>query len=362
MKHQLEKQYQTLALCYSDDDRYIYAASRLFNELIIYDTTKEEIVKIIHIEQEENAIDLFCVMIYCNGRLLLIPRNARYYHIYDCNTDEQWIIDEKEFAEDFKIKTLGAIGFLHDNLVYVVNRMPFRMFSIDLNQRKVKEIKLSKEICMSRVDDIDFIESDIYVFSHGEKKCIKIDNNTLKVSQKICTCNVSKIKQIRVWRGAYYVLDYYKNVYCYDQNFDLLDSKSFKREVFFFHNSDNLYLVEDTGEKCYDAQNNFKEIALNGKGISKLHGVVLFGGNKNRIAFWHMDEAEGKENTFSRKLLTYNVSNQKFESFGICLSEEEEKRFEERHTAALKDFLKIGVVKERPELSLQNLINEIKND
>lgn len=248
-------QYQTKAFCYSPDKTKIYMSSLYFNELAVYDCESGCIEKRLFIEDEDDCAELFAGIVWCNNRLLLIPRKAKNYHVIDIFDLSQTTIGPKKFSDDFVPNSLGAFAYAKENSVFLINRRPARIFVIRMDSLTVTEIDIPNKKKRKIALECYVVGTLLYVYCGYDELRIILNTESLNV-EVLQIPKVEKSLSKKVWNNTLYVVKTGNVLEKYDLALNLLSQRDLKHSGILVETGGRLYVYSNNGEYFTDVEND----------------------------------------------------------------------------------------------------------
>lgn len=223
-------------ICFAEDEGHFYGFSRYYNELFEVDTEKKIMHSLGRLDNEEDGFDLIFQMICCYGKILLIPRNACNFHLYDIKTQEQKTICPSDFSRQ-ELDHTSFFHLVHGHTIYLIYRNGCSLYKLDADCGSVEYIAHPYEHAEKVILNASVHEDQIALFTGGSNLAYIFDGPG------------EKLREITL-----------------DKETDLHTSQYFDgRYIWLFHNSNNsIYKCDLEGRivKSFELKSTLKKEGL----------------------------------------------------------------------------------------------------
>lgn len=218
-------------ICFPEDENYFYGFSRYYNELFLVDIEKKIMHSLGRLENEEDAFDLIFNMIYCHGKILLIPRNACNFHLYDIKTKEQKTICPSDFSRQVLDHT-SFFQVVHGHMIYLICRNGFSIYKLNTDCGSVEYIAHPYEQAEKVILNASVYKDQIALFT-GESNLVYIFDGLREKIREIALDTEAAMHTSQYFDGNYIWLFHNRNnsIYKCDLEGKIIKSFELKRTL-----------------------------------------------------------------------------------------------------------------------------------
>lgn len=104
------------------DGKYIYSFAKYYNELLITDLSTFEIRSLGAIKDELDIPDLIFDIIIYSKWILLVPRNAKYFHVIDTTNNSEILMDADSIVPGVSHSQSSYFSMVYGQSAYIFSR------------------------------------------------------------------------------------------------------------------------------------------------------------------------------------------------------------------------------------------------